>query len=76
MGETYSKIDVPAEYEETVHGSWLREKIRIIHPETRERIAWAQQEIVKLSEIAARAHRRNRNFAEKLGVDAFIDKEK
>ena len=76
VGETYSKIDVPAEYEETVHGSWLREKIRIIHPETRERIAWAQQEIVKLSEIAARAHRRNRNFAEKLGVDAFIDKEK
>ncbi len=73
IGESYSKIDVPAEYEETVNGTWLREKIRIIHPETRERIAWAQQEIIKLSEIAARAHRRNKSFAEKLGIDGLID---
>lgn len=73
IGESYSKIDVPAEYEETVNGTWLREKIRIIHPETRERIAWAQQEIIKLSEIAARAHRRNKSFAEKLGIDDLMD---
>lgn len=75
VGESYSKIDVPAEYEETVNGTWLREKIRIIHPETRERIAWAQQEIIKLSDIAARAHRRNKSFAEKLGVDVLLDRE-
>ncbi|WP_278368947.1 hypothetical protein, partial [Pseudoalteromonas lipolytica] len=73
IGESYSKIDVPAEYEETVNGSWLREKIRIIHPETRERIAWAQQEIIKLSDIAARAHRRNKSFAAKLGIDDLMD---
>lgn len=75
IGESYSKIDVPAEYEETVNGTWLREKIRIIHPETRERIAWAQQEIIKLSDIAARAHRRNRSFAEKLGIEFLMNKE-
>jgi hypothetical protein len=72
IGETINTIDVPADYERTVNDTWLREKIRIVdQTEKRNVIAYSQQEILKLSDIAARAHRRNRSFAEKLGLDFF-----
>jgi hypothetical protein len=75
IGETINTIDVPADYEKTVNDSWLREKIRIVEQtEMRKVIAYSQQEIVKLSDIAARAHRRNKSFAEKLGLDIFMNK--
>jgi hypothetical protein len=75
IGETINTIDVPADYERTVNNTWLREKIRIVdQTENRNVMAYSQQEIVKLSEIASRAHRRNRSFAEKLGIDVFMNK--
>lgn len=76
IGEDFSPFDLPSEYEQTVNGTWLREKIKIIDKTPmRNIIAYGQQELLKLSDIAARAHRRNRSFAEKLGMDAFIDKD-
>lgn len=76
IGETINAIDVPADYEKTVNDTWLREKIRIVdQTEMRNVIAYSQQEVLKLSDIASRAHRRNKSFAEKLGVDVFMDNE-
>ena len=76
IGEVVNSIDLPAEYDKTVNGSWLREKIRIVDKtELRNPIAYSQQEILKLSDIANRAHRRNRNFADKLGLDFFRNDE-
>lgn len=76
IGETINAIDVPADYERTVNDTWLREKIRIVaHTEMRNVIAHSQQEILKLSDIAVRAHRRNKNFAEKLGLDILLTKD-
>lgn len=74
IGETINAIDVPADYERTVNDTWLREKIRIVdQTEMRNVIAYSQQEILKLTDIASRAHRRNKSFAEKLGINFLID---
>ncbi|MFQ3249087.1 MAG: hypothetical protein ACI9O6_000891 [Glaciecola sp.] len=75
IGETINAIDVPADYERTVNNTWIREKIRIVdQTEMRSVIAYSQQEILKLSDIVSRAHRRNKSFAEKLGVDVLLEK--
>ncbi|MBB1348383.1 MULTISPECIES: hypothetical protein [unclassified Pseudoalteromonas] len=74
IGEDFSPFDLPSEYDQTVSGTWLREKIKIIDKTAmRNVIAYGQQELIKLSDIATRAHRRNKSFAEKLGMDTFID---
>jgi hypothetical protein len=40
---------------------------------TREKIASMRIEIIKLSDIGKRAHKRNFNFASKLGLDLVLE---
>lgn len=62
------------EYEESVNGDWYRDAIPVKRAGgERERIASIRMEIIKLSDIADRAHKRNRSFAEKLGLDILTD---
>lgn len=63
------------EYEESVTGDWYRDSIPVKRADTRERIASIRLEIIKLSDLAKRAHLRNRNFAEKLGLDMIMPEE-
>ncbi|MET4000552.1 hypothetical protein [Marinobacterium sp. MBR-109] len=61
------------DYKKTVNGDWIRPNVTIpTMDENRHAIANAQVEIIKLSSIAERAHRRNLSFAEKLGVTDLL----
>lgn len=61
------------EYEESVNGDWYRDSIPVKRSGgNRERIASIRMEIIKLSDIHKRAHRRNKNFAQKLGLDELF----
>jgi hypothetical protein len=61
------------EYEESVTGDWYRDSIPVKRAGgDRERIASIRMEIIKLSDIHKRAHRRNKNFAPKLGLDEIF----
>ncbi len=72
IGENLSRIDVPGDYEKTVNDDWIRNiplPIRSIEKgKEDQRIAEAHIEIIKLSSIHSRAHRRNKSFADKLGI--------
>ncbi len=60
-------IDLPGDYEETVNGDWLKANTPIkSFDRNRDTIATLQMEVVKLSSLHLRAHRRNQSFAEKL----------
>lgn len=63
------------EYEESVTGSWYRDSvpIRATKKNTRSVIANMRLEVIKLSDIAKRAHTRNKSFADKLGLDKLFD---
>ena len=53
----------------TVSGDWLKSNIELVSADgKREPIGIAQLEIIKLSSVANRAHRRNKSFADKLGL--------
>ncbi len=72
IGENISRIDLPTgDFELTVTGDWIRSPMTIksIKPGEEEKtLATASLEIMKLSSIADRAHRRNKSFANKLGI--------
>jgi hypothetical protein len=72
IGENLSQIDVPGDFEKTVNDDWVRGTplpIRSIKKGKEEQlIAKAYIEIIKLSSIHSRAHRRNKSFADKLGI--------
>lgn len=74
IGEKFNPMTDLNEYEETVTGDWIRQdmKIRRIGGE-RETIAKQQIEIIKLSSIQDRAFRRNKSFADKLGIRNLLD---
>lgn len=74
IGETFNPLtDLDGEYQETVKGDWVRNNIRIVSFQDRSTIADAQIEISKLSSIYGRAHRRNKSFADKLGLRELLD---
>jgi hypothetical protein len=62
------------EFEQSVMGCWYRDSIPVRKVGTREKIASMRIEIIKLSEIGKRAHKRNFNFASKLGLDLIIER--
>lgn len=72
IGENLSQIDVPGDFEKTVNDDWVRNvplPIRSIEKGQEDKaIAKSYVEIIKLSSIHARAHRRNKSFADKLGI--------
>jgi hypothetical protein len=84
IGERINPLLDLNDYEETVMGDWIRQNIQIrsVDSANRTTIATAQIEVIKLSSIHARAHRRNQSFADKLGlpdllapyVDSELDK--
>ncbi|WP_156827273.1 hypothetical protein [Hyphomicrobium zavarzinii] len=72
IGENFSPIDIGGDYRRNVHGDWVRRSdLAIMSYEDGKQevqIATGQIEIIKLSSIHARAVRRNKSFADKLGV--------
>lgn len=77
IGEKINALtDIPGDYEETVNGDWLKADLPIkSFDKNRDTIATSQIEVIKLSSIHERAHRRNKSFAEKLGLpDLLSDK--
>jgi hypothetical protein len=71
IGEKLAEIDLPAAYEPTVNDDWVQQEqpIRSVHPKDgRAIIGHIYSEVILLSSVAARAERRNRSFAERLGV--------
>jgi hypothetical protein len=69
IGEKLGRIDVINDYEPTVNDDWVRheQQIRSIH-DNKNIIGHIYSEIILLSSVAARAERRNKSFAERLGV--------
>jgi hypothetical protein len=75
IGENINpRIDLN-EYDETVTGDWVRSNIPIRSVKTRESLAILQLEVIKLSSLYDRAHRRNKSFAEKLGLPTLLKAE-
>jgi hypothetical protein len=74
IGEKINPItDLDGDYKETVNGDWIRSNISIVTMDAkRNTIANAQIEVIKLSSIHDRAHRRNQSFAEKLGIPELL----
>lgn len=71
VGENINPIDIPGEYTRTVNEDWTKTNQPIKSVKNRMQdntIANAHMEIIKLSSIHKRAHRRNKNFADKLGI--------
>lgn len=67
-------IDLPGDYEETVNGDWLKASTPIkSFDKNRDTIATLQIEVVKLSSLHLRAHRRNQSFAEKLKLPELLN---
>ncbi|MCK4945074.1 MAG: hypothetical protein KAS59_02305 [Alphaproteobacteria bacterium] len=73
IGEDIDLIDIPDDYDETVNGDWLKpdESIKS-NDNNRNKIAIMQTEIIKMSSLYSRAHRRNKSFAEKLGLPDLL----
>lgn len=66
-------IDLPGDYEETINGDWVRSDLPIRSLDAnRDTIASSQIEVIQLSSIYARAHRRNKSFADKLGLPDLL----
>lgn len=75
IGEKFNAaIDLPGDYEETVNGDWLKANTPIKSiGQNRDTIATLQIEVVKLSSLQMRAHRRNQSFAEKLKLPNLLN---
>ncbi len=75
--EINAAIDLPGDYEETVNGDWLKANTPIKSFDTnRNTIAILQIEVIKLSSLHLRAHRRNQSFAEKLKLPELLNQPK
>jgi hypothetical protein len=74
VGENINPItDLDGDYKETPYGDWIRPNVSIPSMDmNRNTIANAQIEVIKLSSIHARAHRRNLSFSEKLGLPNLL----
>lgn len=71
IGENISRADLGGDYRATTSGDWVRDPFRIMSLEKgkeEEQIAVGQLEVIKLSAIHDRARRRNKSFADKLGL--------
>ncbi|MCB9995166.1 MAG: hypothetical protein H6869_01860 [Rhodospirillales bacterium] len=76
IGESINRIDLTGDYKTTVNGDWIKFDLPVNSYEEGKQdiqIASAQIEIVKLSSIYARAHRRNKSFADKLGISDILE---
>ncbi|WP_156804619.1 hypothetical protein [Gallaecimonas xiamenensis] len=73
-GKIFNEADLN-EYEESVTGSWYRDSIpiRAVKKNDRSVIADMRLEVIRLSDMAKRAHIRNKSFADKLGLDKLIN---
>jgi len=59
-----------------INGDWVRPNISIVTMDAnRNTIANAQIEVIRLSSIHNRAHRRNQSFAEKLGIPELLQEQ-
>ena len=78
IGENINPItDLDGDYKETVNGDWIRPNISIVSMDAnRNTIANAQIEVIRLSSIHNRAHRRNQSFAEKLGIPELLQEQR
>lgn len=75
IGETFNPLVDLNDYDETVTGDFIRQNMPIRSVKNRNDIIANQQvEIIKLSSLYARAKRRNKSFADKLGVSEMFDK--
>tara|TARA_R110002073_G_scaffold84612_8_gene201971 strand:+ start:77040 stop:78155 length:1116 start_codon:yes stop_codon:yes gene_type:complete len=74
IGEKFNPhINLDGDYYETVNGDWVRDEKRIMSiSNNREAIAFQRLELVQLSSIHERAHRRNMSFAEQLGLPDLL----
>ncbi|MBB6521048.1 type I restriction enzyme HsdR N-terminal domain-containing protein [Pseudoteredinibacter isoporae] len=74
VGEKFNPhINLDGDYYETVNGDWVRDEKRIMSISNhREPIAFQRLELVQLSSIHERAHRRNMSFAEQLGLPELL----
>jgi hypothetical protein len=71
IGENISRADLGGDFRATVGGDWVRDPFRImslVRGKEEEQIAIGQLEVIKLSAIHERARRRNKSFADKLGL--------
>ncbi|GBK99776.1 hypothetical protein VH1709_contig00036-0091 [Vibrio harveyi] len=77
IGENISPIASLNEYERSVTGSWYRDSIPVksVDENNWQTIANIRMEIMKLSDVAKRAHIRNHSFAEKLGLKEMLSNE-
>lgn len=77
IGENISPIASLNEYERSVTGSWFRDSIPVksVDENNWQTIAHIRMEIIKLSDIAKRAHIRNHSFADKLGLKEMLSNE-
>jgi len=76
VGEKINPLMDLNEYEENVTGDWVKSDIPIRSIDAnRTKIATAQMEVIKLSSLHSRAHRRNQSFAEKLGLPELLNSE-
>lgn len=78
IGESINRIDLTGDYKTTVNGDWIKFDLPINSYEEGKQdiqIASAQIEIIKLSSIYSRAHRRNKSFADKLGISDILQEE-
>lgn len=76
IGEKIDRLDLDNDFKLSVSGDWVRGPIGI--PSFDEKlggapIATAQLEVIKLSSIYDRARRRNKSFADKLGITDLED---
>lgn len=76
IGEEFADNDVSYDFRRTVHGDYVRRHdVTIMSCEEghqNKEIGSAHMEIIKLSSIHDRARRRNRSFAERLGIKGDI----
>lgn len=74
IGETFNPLTDLNDYDETVTGDFIRRNMPIRSVKNRNDIIANQQvEIIKLSSLYARAKRRNKSFADKLGVTEMFE---
>ena len=78
IGENIPAVDIVGEYRRNVHGDWVKkteyEVMRYPEGPQQEVIGLAHIEIMKLSSLRDRALRRNKSFADRLGIsDAQFD---
>lgn len=74
IGENFNAATDLGDYESTVSGDYVRDNIKVRDVKDRDKvIAIHQINILKLSSLITRARRRNKSFADKLGVRKLLE---